>query len=125
MNKYEQAEANRQSILDYLHASPYRTTTDLAVHLGVDTERANRLIANMVRMGEAARYGKRGSLTFTAIATKTVSADDIYAKVEGGLPKARPKQSAGRYIHVPGDPLPNQGGQGAVRRSVTIRSCMD
>lgn len=37
---------------------------------------------------------------------------------------ARPKGGKGRHIHVPGNQIPNQGGQGAVRRTVSIQSGM-
>jgi hypothetical protein len=126
MNKLEAAAQNRQRILDYLNRGNRASSARIASALGMRTEAVTRLVLAMLRLGEVERNGPSRDCTYSALVETTAPAASVreHARRAENEKPARPKGGKGRYIHVPGNPIPNQGGQGAVRRTVSIQSGM-
>lgn len=149
--RYTKAAALRQAALDYIIANPGTTGPEILTALGWDITKAGKSVGadrlrDMADQGELSRTkavkvrinakGHRVEIqtfAYTALVTKTRSAAEVLIGLSENLASlVKPSQvRAERYercVPKPGvrnenrRPIPNQGGQGAVRHEVR-RGC--
>lgn len=128
MTRFENAEAMRQAALDHIIKNPGATTPEILSALKWKTTDADRL-TNMFDAGELSRvkvsHGKIRTYEYTALVKKTKSAASITKRIYGNLKGARRPKPLEPEIHFrcpKRKPIPNQGGQGAVRHEIR-RGC--
>lgn len=128
------AVAKRQKVLDFAIANPHCAAADVAAHMGIDTEAAKRLMADMSDLGELQRHGSHMRRTWTACKATTKSVDEIMAATrtkkqaawKARAPKNEGRKEGGKRTGVTTNdpskhkPHANQGGQ--VAQSGGIRS---
>ena len=132
---YTQSELNRQAILDHLHAHPGQGAQVIANAIGITRNSVQNCVKMMTRRGELARTGTRNETRYTAIATTTVSAEQIIEEIrvrrcgKGG--EAKKTQVEHGIVKAPGHYIQrggqwpsqcNSGGQGALRGVVGIQA---
>ena len=134
LDKFDNAANNRQTILDYANKHGRCTCIEVAAYMGTTNDQANRNMNKMVADGEMERIGSNKNVVYLPLAAKARSAEEMRERMIGRrrvaraheVEKAKAKaKRTGRYVHVCSDtepPIPNQGGQGAVRRGATIQA---
>jgi hypothetical protein len=134
IDKFETAANTRQAILDYANKHGRCTCIEVAAYIGISNDHANRSMNKMVADGEMERIGAYKHVVYIPLATKARSADEMRERMIGRrrtaraheVEKAKAKaKRTGRFVHVCSDtepPIKNQGGQGAIRRGVTIQA---
>jgi hypothetical protein len=131
----EIAAARRQMILDFLHANPGAKMGVIGTHLFGEKESRSRhhnTIHTMLDWGEVRMEGPARSRKYWALASITRSAVDVHTACmhnadqlnsERRADKVRRamRSNAGLYVHTPSKhPITNQGGQGALRRTIFV-----
>ena len=139
MSQVEIAADRRQQILDFLRENPGANMGAIGAHLfGNESPRSrhHNTVQTMIEWDELRYEGKARNRKYWALVETTRSALEVQQARETGIRKKnaaletaaiiRTARGQGRsYIHTPGDrPLPNQGGQGALRREFGIQSVM-
>lgn len=138
---FKDSEKNRQSILDYLHQNPLKSAKQIADDNqgGMTLNSVESNVRFMTRRKEIEKIGKGRSTRYRAIVAKTVTAAEVVAEMQARkqtvMNEKRAEQSQKRHIEAPWiyrsdghkreHPIPNQGGQGAVRREFGIQSTMN
>ena len=137
MSQVETAANRRQTILDFLHANPGSDMGAIGAHLfGDDAPRSrhHNTVHTMIEWGELRFEGKARSRKYWALVETTRSALEVQQARETGIRKKnaereteailRTARGNGRsYIHTPGNrPIPNQGGQGAIRCAIYVQA---
>jgi len=134
-DKFQTASNTRQAILDYANQHGRCTCVEVAAYLKISCDHANRSMRKMVSDGEMERWGSQKSVVYLPLATNATTADEMRNRmvvkrkaariVEVEKANARAKRT-GRCVNVCSDShptrYPNQGGQGAIRSSVTIQA---
>ena len=132
MTQIETAAYRRQQILDFLHLNPGAYMGAIGAMLFGDGETRSRhhnTVRTMIEWREIRYEGVPRCRQYWAI-VKTTRPPETVKKIReaniGIANGARAKDInrhrmniLGRYVHTPGErPIPNQRGQGAVRRTV-------
>jgi hypothetical protein len=131
---FDEAESNRQKILDELNKVSRSTSKDIANATGFGIDHVYRSLCKMAELGEVEKHGKNKGVYFIAVAKTTHPAKVLRDKANNvretnkqeSLLK-RPKPSKGepwRTVNIAGDrpPIKGQGGQGAVRHHSWARA---
>lgn len=126
MNRHERAEEYRQAALDYIIAHPGALGPEIAAALGWPLALAAGRLTTMARRGEVRRSKVTHRMTwtysYTAAVSKTKSAHAIYSALADNFrnPAHGPAPHYARQRNVDPErrPIPNQGGQGAMRHEV-------
>lgn len=128
-------QERRQRILDFLNAHGPAYSSEIAAATGDSCACVKATLKQMLPRGEICKEGTHRTARFTALVETTMSAQDMDAMIRAGKvrapakPKPKPQTAkpaeqrsvAAGGIHYSGDhPLKNQGGQGALRRSVFV-----
>lgn len=131
MDRYDEAEHIRQIILDHLweRVATSRNTREIADSTELDIEAVQRAVRVMCERDEIKREFVKSKAYYTPVASQTYSSQSARTSLDDKRKqRKRPqKKEPWRFVHRVGDndqPIKNQGGQGAVRRNVTIKSCM-
>lgn len=125
---YQDAQQTRQKILDWLHDNPDHGVQ--AICTGISKTRNHTMggLRTMTARGEVLKLGEGFGSVYRAIATTTVSAEQIIAEIRDRQKKGKEKvpvnsAPAGHYIQRGGNwPSRSSGGQGAVRQAVGVAS---
>lgn len=145
--RYVEGAQNRQKALDYINAHPNQTGPEIIEALGWDKVGGSDRLGKMYLARELDRElcqhsginanGKKFNITtyrYTARVTKTRGADEVLKTMAENLKsdgqKAREKAAKAKtrpaLVSGPTNPdrkpIPNQGGQGAVRGVVGVQS---
>lgn len=122
----------RQTVLDYLHQNPGATNIHVASALGWTYSSVREYLRLMKADGEIGsstlRVGKHCSYRHTALVETT-----NYVPQTGGTPrrtKGKPVNDSPGYFRNDSSgeerhPIPNQGGQGALRNSPRTGTCLE
>lgn len=127
-------EARRQTILDYLNTNGPTLAHGLRHLIDMPVRQLRTSLQTMKQRGEVAITGSQQKTIYIALKTVTESAEKLHAAIQTSYEKKRgseykkpdapaaPKITAPwLYIHKPSiNPIPNQGGQGALRRTVFV-----
>lgn len=117
----------RQQILNYVNIHQKSSPAEVALGMGLMQDTVSRAMFNMVEIGEMYRekdLKERGqpyryeALVETA---STVKRKPNTPRLDDEPPKPKPTEPW-RFVNHPDKPIPNQGGQGAVRRQVGIQA---
>lgn len=130
---FQQAQQNRQAILDHLHAHPSKSALQLAEAIGITRNSVQSAVKFMTDRGEVSKTGKGKSVSYTAVAITTISAEQVVKEMQAKKSSVESKkiriaqgkfQKPGVYRQIGGgwDSLPAQGGQGACPRPWGIQS---
>lgn len=138
MNRYELAESRRQAALDYIIANPGAKAPQIIAALEWHPVSGSDRLSDMTDKGELSRVpascraAKLGGFTqmvktyaYTALVTKTRSAANTTKDIRENLTpaaKRRPLEVVREFRDPNRRPIPNQGGQGAVRHEIR-RGC--
>ena len=132
---YRDAQQTRQKILDWLHDNPDHGVQ--AICTGISKTRNHTMggLRTMTARGEVLKLGEGFGSVYRAIATTTVSAEQIISEIRDRQKKGKEKvpvnsTPVGYYIHsidrnndgTVRMPIIGQGGQGAVRSRVYVGS---
>lgn len=131
----ELARLGRQQILDYLHNRDWVASNAILRMVGGSKQALTARLIGMRRANEIESREINGSMQYRALVRKTaekmpineVALQAMHAAKKAMLadPAEHPKPKGPWHtIHLSADrpPIPNQGGQGAVRRSVAVGS---
>jgi hypothetical protein len=139
---YLKSQQTRQTILNHLHATKPAGCKDIAIAINIGKNAVESGLRAMLQRGEIERLGAGQATRYKAIATTTVSAEQIieemaakrYGIADHNKAKAKAKQAPLKpcepwryrskdYRNPYKDlPLQNQGGQGALRSTVFVAS---
>lgn len=131
---YTRSQNNRQAILDHLHLYPMKGAKAISNDANINRNSVESSLKYMVQIGEVEKIGAGQATRYKAIATKTVSADQVRESVDKkrieALTKDHPSGAYGKterpgYYSQKGggwEPHQRQGGQGAVRIKTGIQS---
>lgn len=117
----------RQQILDYVNHHQKSSPAEVAKGMRMVQDTVSRAMFNMVEIGEMSRekdLKERGQPFRYEALVETASR----VKRKPNMPRydaepVKPKQTEPwRFVNHPDKPIPNQGGQGAVRRQVGIQA---
>lgn len=115
----------RQKILDYLNANPGQTPLEIAENMSKVNDTIAKALRRMHRAGEVSRqidFSLRGQpYRYWAGALEAKHYSEYGMKSE----KKKPNIEPWRTVHRVTDkckPIPNQGGQGSLRRQFGIQS---
>lgn len=130
MNRHERSEEFRQAALDYISEHPGALGPDVAAALGWTVALAAGRLTTMARRGEVCRSkvtrGMTWTYAYTAAVSKTKSAHAVYSALVDNFRNPAhvpdPQHARQRNIDPERSPIPNQGGQGAVRHEIR-RGC--
>lgn len=139
MNRYELAESRRQAALNHINANPGALGPEIIAALGWDKVSGADRLGDMADRGELSRVPAITRITkasgytttvstyaYTALVTKTKSADETRRDVSANLKAAKATRSVVSHPRSFRDenrpPIRNQGGQGCVRHEVR-RGC--
>lgn len=156
--RYTRTQEMRQAVLDMVHETPGITGSEIVRHFGWPAGTANSRLINMCEMGEMSRRPVEIVVTdmkghpktiktyaYTALVEKTISAETVRRRSEGGDQKPRKSKTTNRkprnkevftdagktkapgYYSQKGGSWAahgQQGGQGAVRRVVVVGSTL-
>ena len=131
---YQKAEEARQTILDHLHAHPFRSCTQIADETGISRNASHSCIRYMHLSGEIIKHGSGKQVRYTASAKTTITADQVVAAVRAkrvkndeeraDVKRGKAKDEPWLYRNRPDHPdhvaPTNQGGQGALRARVYV-----
>ncbi len=149
-SRYIRTEAMRQAVLDLVHANPGISGSEIIKHVGGDGCTVNSRLKGMCDLGEMERkpvvintrnvrghVRKIATYAYTALVTKTISAETVRRMAENERKPNKPREKAearsggktitpGRYVQKGGSwpANPGSGGQGAVERRVVIGSTL-
>lgn len=129
--RYKDAERRRQLVLDYLTAGDGEAQTfkQIADALPDVASVLYNTLHSMIDMGELGHEpGGRGKAKFWALTNTTASGESRFNVTQikpnsaehkwaraNEMKRRRPSRP-GVTVHVPRDPIPNQGGQGNLRQ---------
>ena len=136
MDKFDKAEALRNSIVAHLRENPGHSTRQTADALRLSLGNIARAMRLMTLAGELAALGEGRNVTYTVLADSAYDAAKARELAIARRTEARKKGEATRrhpenrnepwrHVHTPGMAIPSQGGQGAVARHGSIKSCAD
>ena len=136
MDKFDKAEALRNSIVAHLRENPGQSTRQTADTLKLTIGNVARAMRAMALAGELAALGEGRNVTYTVLADSAYNAKAARELAVARRTEARKKGEATRrhpnngkepwrHVHTPTMAIPNQGGQGAVPRHGSIKSCAD
>lgn len=132
---YQQSEKNRQAILDHLNFYPRKGAASIAESIGISRNSVESCVRFMTRRKEIEKIGNGKATVYVALVKQTISAAEVVRQMQarqasvlsGRKPAPNGKKSEPGYFSQRGGvwpATPGQGGQGAVRRAVTIQSVM-
>lgn len=126
------AQTRRQQILDFLDVHPGAMLNVIKAHLDSlgNDKSIDGTLRSMIGFSEIVREGGHGQGQYYALATTTRSAVQVLLererKMKSGLGEFNDHSKLQKHrpgVHLMGKhPIPNQGGQGALRRD-TFASC--
>lgn len=136
MDKFDKAEALRNSIVAHLRENPGHSTRQTADALQLTLGNVARAMRVMTFAGELKSLGEGRNVTYTVVADSAYDAGRARelairrrteARKKGEATRRHPenRNEPWRYVHTPTMALPDQGGQGAVRRVGILKSCAD
>lgn len=130
----------RQRILDFLHANGHASSFEIAAGINEPLKHIKAALLQMRLRVEVSKEGSHRTVRYIALVETTTSAQELDAKIRkcGGVkasalanqkPNPQPEKQtdntqsvAAGGIHRSGDhPIKNQGGQGALRRTVHVK----
>lgn len=125
MSQVESAALRRQQILDYLLANPGAKMAAIGACLGSESRSLHHnTVHTMIEWGEIRVEGKPRCRRYWALVETTRPASEVEQVRLDNVRRANKARQAqrvmrslrqrGRYVHVPGQPIRNQGGQGCV-----------
>lgn len=134
MDKFDKAAATRTAIIAYVRDNPHASTRKTSDAIGMSLDSISRMMRAMNEVGGLAKHGEGQHITYTVLSDSTYNAAEardrathkrLESKARRIAEKGKPRRKAEpwRYVHTPDAPIPQQGGQGAVRRKTTIVSC--
>lgn len=126
MSQVETAAARRQQILDFLLANPGAKMAAIGASLeSASRSRHHNTVRTMIEWGEVRVKGKPRCRQYWALVETTRPASEVeQVKLDNVRRANRAKQAQrvmralrrrGRYVHVPGQQIRSQGGQGAIQ----------
>ena len=135
MDVLVESQHRRQRILDYLHANGAASVLQITTGISDVHKLVTGTLALMRARHEVAATGKRMDVRYIALATTTVSAQEMHdairdhaakrsktAATEVAEASKRAKHEPWRTVHKGGEnpAIKNQGGQGSLRRTVYV-----
>lgn len=131
--RFATTRANRQAILDFCERGQYYTHREIADALNMPRAVCYRACKAMTKDGEMSSRGSGAARSFSKLADETMPLETMIARAERREVRApRPASRPGHYVNDPSSHPPlssltgvSQGGQGALRRSVTCQSSAD
>lgn len=131
---YEGAHQTRQQILDWLHVNPNNSAKAIGIGIAEGRNRVESSLRMMTARGEIVKIGHGITTVYRAIATTTISADEVIEEMRekrkksgGKAEKARSEHGRvtkpGYYAQRGGNwQSKSEGGQGALRQAVGVAS---
>lgn len=134
---YIQSQKNRQGILDHLHRHPLKSAQQISKEAGIGRNSVESCVRLMTARGEIEKRGAGAATRYLAIATVTVSAEQIVAEMKekrakAGLVAEKAQAGLGK-ISKPGyysqrgggwEANKESGGQSSGRREFGVQSSM-
>lgn len=74
---YERSQNNRQRILDHLHANPHQSAKTISMQTGLGHNPVKSCCRFMLQMKEIQKHSAGKMTKYTAIATTTISAEEV------------------------------------------------